>query len=221
MVSFSQFVEAWQAFENDLGLVGHPNDPKMSIFLKPRQKGKYNLALLPKDLNEIQVKQKLKKIKVIAVTCMDKRMVWDFYTLVGRGCESEEVLLITVGGGIVQNGSKRREAMKNILSFLSENTPNLDQVIVSDHDCRYNAVAFWLKAKKDKLPKGFGSKPDCKCEKGVMQSLIAEGYISLVPQVWKDQGKAKVCLVTPAKEKASCQLFDPYLVEAKQVKDYS
>lgn len=222
MINFDQFQQAWNAFENDLSLVGHPQDPKVSIFAPPREWGKYNLTLLPKDLNESQVKENLTKVKIIGVTCMDKRVTYEFYQFLAKGHSPTKVLLISVGGGIVQSGQERKQAMKTILTYLSEKTANLNEVVISDHDCRCGAVAFWLKAKPEKLPKGFGDKPGCVCEKEIMKSLIAEGYRSLVPQEWKEEGRIKACLVTPKEKEKTvyCQPFDPQLVKPKSIEDF-
>lgn len=163
---YESFLDDWKVFSGDLSLVGaqdrlKPQDPFLppSDAIDENGEHAYHLTLLSGSRSEVLAK--LKKIKVLALTCMDWRFASTYYDHVQQetSSSSEELMYVGIGGGAVQFPESRQEALVNILTFISKHAPQLEKVYLSGHTHRCGAVAHWLHAEPGQLPEELGHQP--------------------------------------------------------------
>lgn len=138
-VSFPDAILAGRTFLGDPGLV-HGEVRIQSSHMPPATRGEYSLQVIREDTDVARIT----KAKVLVVGCMDKRQAEELYerALDGRMAledggqrtrfAPDEVVMITVGGGIVQKG-EREEALKTMIDFVIDQAPGLEHVVVSAH----------------------------------------------------------------------------------------
>lgn len=224
VVSLDELRKAFKVFSGDLGIVGHDKEPPISIFGEPKRHGEYSLSLLPEDMSEQEVLRRLEQAKMVINGCMDKRQARLLYEHFRGNYQSEEIVVLFWGGGIVQGGTregveKRREAEATILTYFSQHTPNLERFYATNHDGRCGAIAYSLEVPAGKMPPGLGEKGSDK-ERLITKRLIADG-IDLVPNEWKvaDKVQAALVILNEKKQDISVELFDHQTVKPLRVKD--
>ncbi|RJR15287.1 hypothetical protein C4579_02635 [Candidatus Microgenomates bacterium] len=115
-------------FQNDKNLV-HGEVSIENSLVPPAEFGTYSIRL-PQDLDQ----EKLKVVKVILWSCMDRRIVRPLYNqLLQQGYQDEEILTISMGGGPVQVGDDRVNALKSAFNELTNTLPVLEKVWAVAH----------------------------------------------------------------------------------------
>jgi carbonic anhydrase len=167
-VTEQEFLTAWQVFAGDLELVHAGHLKPQSPFTKPPKPEYHNYHLTLPDRRELN---KIKKVKIAGVTCKDWRVAeaaWN--DMKNLGYTDDEILLISVAGGTVQDPPERQVAMKTMLKYIAQQAPDLKEVYLSGHTEGCAAVALWLHA------------PIADNEAGNMNDLVAYGVQTLAPE---------------------------------------
>lgn len=116
-------------FENDQHLV-HGEVSIADSLTAPAGWGTYSIRL-PNDQLD---KSKLAKIKVILWSCMDRRVIKVLYDKVlQNGYKPQEILTISMGGGPIQEGDERKNAVKSAFAELENSLPNLQKIRAVAH----------------------------------------------------------------------------------------
>jgi len=191
-VNYDRFIQAWQPFSGDLGLVHKENELKTQSPFDPplpnSQDNKaihnYNLTVIedPNHERESEIKAKLAKIKTVVVGCMDWRFANQAYKhALDEGYKPEEIMLITVGGGAIQHGKERIEGLKDILSYVVSNSPLAESLFMTGHMDRCGALAHWTQAEPGTIHQNVGNEIGGDEERTTTKSLISWGRKHLVP----------------------------------------
>lgn len=139
-VSFSEAILAGRTFLGDPSLV-HPHSVTIqSSHMPPAERGEYSLQVIREDTNL----EHIRRAKVLVVGCMDKRQAAELYNRVLDGRMAmedggqrtrftpDDVVMIAVGGGIVQTG-ERQQALQTMTDFVINEAPGLEHLVVSAH----------------------------------------------------------------------------------------
>lgn len=187
---FEKFLSAWNVFAHDLSLVGaenrlRPQDPFFPPLDPIDADGEHNYHLTILQGSRDEVLSQLKKIKVIALCCMDWRFASNYYEHIQEECRvlPENIMFIGLGGGAVQMPEDRQTALTDIFSFLSKNCPQLEYVYLSGHTDRCGAVAHWLHAAPGELPRELGNKKGGLLEVEKMTEKLKTGAGKLKPAI--------------------------------------
>ncbi|UCG13408.1 MAG: hypothetical protein JSU72_02665 [Deltaproteobacteria bacterium] len=180
-ISFERFVEAMQVFSNDYEIVAHPWLEIRTCWEEPNEAGVYSLTQIPAVMNEGEFLEKMQPITNIAVTCMDKDCAHSTWERIEA--EPEQIMMLTWGGGVVQNGKERVQALQVIASYLGqlkwdERLPHLSTIHAADHDHVCGAVKVWLgQSLPEFLTELYGKEitPQSEEEDTLMESLIRDG----------------------------------------------
>ncbi|MGD8370819.1 MAG: hypothetical protein PVG64_08545 [Syntrophobacterales bacterium] len=180
-ISFNRFVEAMQVFSNDYDIVGHPELEIRTCWEEPNEAGLYSLTQIPAAMNEDEFLEKMHGITHIAVTCMDKDCAHSTWEMIEA--EPEQIMMLTWGGGVVQNGRERVQALQTIASYLSQlkwdgKLPQLSLIHADDHNHVCGAVKVWLgQSLPEFLTELYGKEitPQSEEEDALMESLIRDG----------------------------------------------
>lgn len=190
-VSYTEFRHAWAAFAHDLEIVGEQNRLKpRSPFEKPLDNfdshGHHNYHLTHWEGSEKQLKAHLSKIKVVVVGCMDWRFAKALYEdVINRGFKEEEIMFISVAGGMVQYGEGREKGLETILDYVLDNSPQVNTIIATGHADRCGAVASWTDTPAGEIHEKIGPQPGSSEETQNMERLIIQGirnHLSLPPK---------------------------------------
>ncbi len=180
-ISFERFVEAMQVFSNDYEIVAHPWLEIRTCWEEPNEAGLYSLTQIPAAMNEVEFLEKMQGITDIAVTCMDKDCAHSTWEEIEA--EPEQIMMLTWGGGVVQNGRERVQALQSIASYLAQlkwagKLPQLSTIHADDHNHVCGAVKVWLgQSLPEFLTELYGKEitPQSEEEDAVMESLIRDG----------------------------------------------
>ena len=180
-IPFERFVEAMQVFANDYEIVGHPELEIRHCWQEPNDAGTYSLTQIPTGVTEVEFLEKMQSITDIAVTCMDKDCAHSTWEKIEA--EPEQIMMLTWGGGVVQNGRDRVRALQVIASYLSQlkwdgKLPNLASIHADDHNHVCGAVKVWLgQSLPEFLTELYGKEitPQSEEEDALMESLIRDG----------------------------------------------
>ena len=180
-ISFERFVKAMQVFSNDYEIVAHPELEIRTCWEEPNDAGTYSLTQIPAGMTEVEFLEKMQGITDIAVTCMDKDCAHSTWEKIEA--EPEQIMMLTWGGGVVQNGRERVRALQVIASYLSElkwegKLPDLSLIHADDHDHVCGAVKVWLgQSLPEFLTELYGKEitPQSEEEDALMESLIRDG----------------------------------------------
>jgi hypothetical protein len=180
-ISFERFVEAMQVFSNDYEIVAHPWLEIRTCWEEPNEAGLYSLTQIPAVMNEVEFLAKMQGITHIAVTCMDKDCAHSTWEKIEA--EPEQIMMLTWGGGVVQNGRERVQALQAIASYLAQlkwdgKLPHLSTIHADDHDHVCGAVKVWLgQSLPEFLTELYGKEiaPQSAEEDALMESLIRDG----------------------------------------------
>jgi hypothetical protein len=180
-ISFERFVEAMQVFANDYELVGHPELQIRTCWEEPNEAGVYSLTQIPAEMTEAGFLEKMQPITNIVITCMDKDCAHSTWEKIEA--EPEQIMMLTWGGGVVQNGQERVRALQIIASYLSQlkwerKLPHLSKIHADDHDHVCGAVKVWLgQSLPEFLTELYGEEitPQSEEEDALMEALIRDG----------------------------------------------
>ncbi len=197
-VTFNEFAKAWQIFSGDLKLVHATRLKPQSPFSRPlphynenpdhHKNHNYNLTQLQGETEEEFI-HKLSQIKVLAVGCMDWRFANALYDRAQRDESShdplhhyskyrpEEVMLVTVGGGIVQDAGEREDAIQTIIKYVAQKAPQLEKVLATGHCNRCGALAHWTNAGDGHVCPELGTIPGKPEEQSGMDKLVRRGML--------------------------------------------
>lgn len=202
-VSFDSFHQANQTFAGDYSIVNHSDTKKRGIFDEPNPTGVYSLSTTEGlTSQEFDAKVTGKNV-VVLVMCMDRRAQRQTYDEVKSRHPNATILTLSMGGGIVQQDTIKREgkgvevyrsqALQTELAFISQRAKTVEAVYATGHDCQCGACKFFNdgKAVHEVLNVGKGSKP----ETDEMAGRINAGVNSLVPRQWIDAGIVKKTVV--------------------------
>lgn len=201
-VTYESFNQANRIFAGDYSIVNHPED-KRGIFDEPNPQGRYSLSTTEGlSSQEFDAKVTGKNV-VVLVMCMDKRAQRQTYDEVKNRHPNATILTLSMGGGIVQQDTIKREgkdvevyrsqALQTELAFISQRAKTVEAVYATGHDCQCGACKFF----NDDTPVhkvlnvDKGSKP----ETDEMANRISAGVNSLVPQQWIKSGIVKRAVV--------------------------
>ena len=172
-------------FENDQQLV-HGEVTIADSLMPPAAWGTYSIRLpndsLPQD--------KLVQIKVILWSCMDRRIVRPLFdNLIKDGYAENEILTVSMGGGPLQVGEDRIQAIKTAFMELQTKLPNVQKIVAVAH----TGICGGLKHFCGGIPITEAVKVEFKAqavEKGVnlevyLTDLILENCLSLLPNSWQ------------------------------------
>lgn len=136
-VSFPEAILAGRTFLGDPTLV-HGEIKIQSSHMPPAARGEYSLQIIREDTDVKRIQQ----AKVLVVGCMDKRQAESLYqsALDGRMATGsdrkkytpDDIVMITVGGGIIQTGEREADLQK-MIDFVIDQAPGLEHVVVSAH----------------------------------------------------------------------------------------
>jgi hypothetical protein len=150
-VKWRDFVKALDVFDDDLGLVGHSGEKKVSPLSKPKKPGLYNLTGLP-NLTEDKFLGYLGNREVtILNACIDERFAYWTYSYVNSfkqrllgGYLGTKIVSIFIAGGAAQSASlERKNALNVIMTYLFENL-NVKNAILTGHACNCGGLAHML-----------------------------------------------------------------------------
>jgi hypothetical protein len=124
---------AIDVFANDHTLV-HGDFMYQSAHVPPADYGIYSISLITPE-TPIEA---IKKAKVVFVECMDKRVALPAYEqLVAeaatQGITQQEILVLSPGGGTLQESPRRERALRNQLTYIAALAPELHTIVVSGH----------------------------------------------------------------------------------------
>src|SRR3989344_3025392 len=131
-------------FEKDEHLVNGQTDVKNSL-TAPAQYGTYSIRLpYPDQL----IAADLSRIKAIEWICMDRRVANPFHQYLTSSdlfnFDPSEVLVVSYGGGGIQEGEGRIAATKGMFEFLQALIPNPERIFVGAHSKTCGAVKAFL-----------------------------------------------------------------------------
>jgi carbonic anhydrase len=214
--TWDQFKGAFAVFHNDYQIVGHPGEPAVSPFDKPREYGKYSLTQIPDLMTEKEFESEMGSIRKILITCMDKRVarkIWESEDGAGGS-----VFLLAIAGGVVQNRD-RRKAMEVIAGYLAQ-FPQVREVCASDHEHVCGAVRYFLAnvglSHEDGLPGLLGKPPGSEEEREIMNRLIAHGAEPWIQEFGENKIVAKDAYVNEAKRDVQ-----EFLIQLRDIKPLS
>lgn len=171
-------------FENDQQLV-HGEVGIADSLTPPAAWGTYSIRL-PSDALPAE---KLAQIKVLLWSCMDRRVVRPLYdNLVKQEYAETEIFTVSMGGGPLQMGEERVNAIKTAFSELQTKLPNLQKIVAVAH----TGICGGLKYFCGDIPITEAAQPQFKAaavEKGVnlevyLTDLIFGNCLSLLPAAW-------------------------------------
>jgi hypothetical protein len=178
----AEMAKPWQIFAKDLYIVGEGErlfaySPFEAPPSAPWDKhGHHNYHLTVWNGTDDEYRERLSPIKMVAVGCMDWRFNRALYDeALKKGYKPEEIMIVTVAGGVAQEPKDRQEALKIILGDIYKNALNLEEVGASGHVDRCGAFAVWWKAEIGKLPVQMGTEIGGPEEISQMSRLVAEG----------------------------------------------
>lgn len=182
-------------FKNDKNLV-HGEVNIADSLTVPALWGTYSIRLPDDQLTQ----EKLASIKVILWSCMDRRVVRPLYDqLVQQGYKPEEILAVSMGGGPIQSGNDRIDALRNALTQLVQKVPQVEKIWAVAH----TGVCGGLKHFCGGQPITEVAKPEYvqqAVEQGIdpevyLTDLILGNAIDMIPEVW--QGRVKFAIAEP------------------------
>ena len=191
---WQEFAEAMAVFAGDLDIVGHGQEEPVSPFAVPKEYGEYTLTQLPEGMTEEEFKELMAGVDTIVISCMDKRVAYPVWQQ--SGGPERKVLLLAVGGGVVQN-KDRWSAMEKIAQYLSQF--KIDRVAATDHDHVCGAVKYFLGKlgleNDSGLPGLLGKKPGEEQEKQYMEKLIRKGAKPWIEAFGEDKVELQLAVV--------------------------
>ncbi|MFA5136755.1 MAG: hypothetical protein WC489_05170 [Patescibacteria group bacterium] len=140
-ISFEQVRTAFTVFKSDYNIVAHPETPINTPFNRPNGPDatghrQYNLTTIPADMTEADFLAQIEDPAgvVVAIGCMDKDAALPAYEVLKTENPDKKIVYITVAGGIVQKEQERIDAMRTILTYVSQHQEHVEAVIATDHD---------------------------------------------------------------------------------------
>lgn len=118
-----------QLFKNDQHLV-HGDISIENSLTPPAGWGTYSIRLPDDSLTQ----QTLAKIKILLWSCMDRRVVRLLYNqLITQGYAPETIMVVSMGGGPIQYGDERVEAVTTAFAELTTKLTSLEKIWAVAH----------------------------------------------------------------------------------------
>lgn len=172
-----------KTFSGDYSIVGHPETALRNFFEAPNAENdhgrQYNLTVFG-NLSEAEFKQKLAQVKIVAVFCMDRDVVLPAYKQLLKEYRDDEIMLVTVAGGIVQASAERQTALSALFIYLNAQKDKSAKILATGHNQVCGYVKFVL---GQSLPEKLGGTAGDDKENKAMKALIAHSAGVLLPEM--------------------------------------
>lgn len=194
--------EAKYAFEmqfgDDLGLVHHNGEPKISLLGEPWNMGEYSLTTLA-GLTERNVMEAIASEKLaLAIGCMDKRFASHFFKWVRIKSKGQLVLPILVGAGIAQVGNAPRQlALKQLVNWLCKNG-DVAKIWASGHLHNCGGLGYLCFSGVESVCDGLACTPGSSKEERFVKKQINAGVQAIIPA--SHRGRTQKVLVSQKRD---------------------
>lgn len=181
-VTWDEFTTAFAVFGGlkggDYAIVNHSDTPYANPFSRPNgldaeRNRQYSVTQIPEGMTEEKFLRELKTRSILFIGCMDKDAIGPAWDLLAKEDAEENIMTLSIGGGIVQERDDRVAALKTVLTYLSENG-NFQTVIPTGHNHSCGLVKAVINSGKT-LPEVLGEDPASGKENTAMKSLILNG----------------------------------------------
>lgn len=211
-VSWDSFCQALRVFDEDLGIVNHPDTPKRKITDEPHSQndehGHAQYSLSTAGMTETELKNAINgKNIVVLVMCMDARAQHQTYEQVKKNHSDAVILTLSMGGGMVQQDEiirgelrvnvYRSQALATELSYLSQIIPDgsLEAVYATGHDCQCGACKYFNNDKA--VHEVLGAVKGGEEEGNEMRKRIDKGAQDLIPLQWASKTRKYLVHIDP------------------------
>lgn len=197
-------------FDDDASLVHGPVDISDSLTPPPA----YGTYAIRWPSLTLTAPRTIDSQRFILWSCMDRRVIRPLYDkALSRGYTAADILVISIGGGPVQDGAKRITLLRDIFVQLARTLPHVEKIWVVAHTkvcggikhfCGGRAIADALKPEIMVQASTKGIDPEM-----YATQLLLPGAYRLLPETWRSL--SELAIAEPNESTQSVKLYSAWV----------